>query len=449
MLNNFNFPKQLSLKNRLLLAAIIWLSAMILAAGVGIPLLVKEYLVGDVKSQLQLSMDQITANIEVGSKDHLSVATQLSDPRYRQPYSGLYWAIKTKNQMLRSRSLWDKNIDVEEKAFRKVVKGAKGERLIYITQTIYLPDYPYPIAITIGSDEHPIEKTLQRLTGQLWLILGSLYVGILFLIRLQVGWSLWPLNKMKQELASLRRGEKDTLNGYYPVEVAPLVTDLNALLFHYQELLERARNHAGNLSHALKTPLSVLKNEIAHFSEPQQHTLRPPIEQIQDQIDYHLGRARMAGSRNILSVKASVSERVDAISNAFDKVYASREMALINELEPELEVAVEPTDLDEMVGNLLENAYKWGNSIIRVHSQKTGSDLIEIFIEDDGPGIPPEKMEQVIKRGVRLDEQTPGTGLGLNIVHEMAHSYRGQLKLAPSKLGGLKATLTLNIAKPV
>ena len=105
MLNNFNFPKQLSLKNRLLLAAIIWLSAMILAAGVGIPLLVKEYLVGDVKSQLQLSMDQITANIEVGGKDHLIVGTQLSDPRYRQPYSGLYWAIKTKNQMLSQQEL--------------------------------------------------------------------------------------------------------------------------------------------------------------------------------------------------------------------------------------------------------------------------------------------------------------------------------------------------------
>lgn len=222
---------------------------------------------------------------------------------------------------------------------------------------------------------------------------------------------------------------------------------MNALLFHYQELLERARHHAGNLSHALKTPLSVLKNEVNSLPEENQHLLKQPIDQIQSQIEYHLGRARMAGAMNILSVKSSPCERVEAISMAFDKVYAANEITMINELDSEIEVAVEKTDLDEMIGNLLENSYKWAASIIRVHSNELSEGRIELIIEDDGPGIPEEKMSQAVKRGVRLDETTPGTGLGLNIVNEMAHSYRGQLNLEKSSMGGLKATLILQLSQ--
>lgn len=186
----------------------------------------------------------------------------------------------------------------------------------------------------------------------------------------------------------------------------------------------------------------MLKNEIQTLTADEQDRLNAPITQIQQHIDYHLGRARMAGSMNILSVKSNPSERVDAISMAFDKVYAHRDVTLINELDSELNVAVEKTDLDEMLGNLLENGYKWASSIIRVHSI-LDIDHIHIVIEDDGPGIPIEQLSQVIQRGYRLDETTPGSGLGLNIVSEMAHSYRGQLALSKSKMGGLKASLIL------
>ena len=251
---------------------------------------------------------------------------------------------------------------------------------------------------------------------------------------------------MQRELALLKSGEQSSLDETYPREVSPLVRDLNALIFHYQELLERARNHAGNLSHALKTPLSVLKNEVTQLPKEQQKHLIAPVNQIQSHIDYHLGRARMAGSMNILAVKAPVSKRVDAISLAFDKVYADRNVILINELDTALEVSVDPVDLDEMVGNLLENGYKWAKSIIRVYSESLESDMVKIYIEDDGPGISENDLEKVIQRGVRLDETTPGSGLGLNIVSEIAHSYRGNLQLEKGKMGGLKATLTLKLA---
>ncbi len=441
--------KKLSLKSRLLLAAAFWLSAMILAAGIGIPKLVNDYLVQDEKDQLSLSMDEITANIEINDNGNLTMPSRLSDPRFNQPYSGLYWTASTKNTELRSRSLWDKKLTFEEDTLdiSPNVKGANDEKLIYIQKKIYLPEIKNPVTITIGLDEDPLEKTLQQLTGQLWVILGLLFSGVLFLIGIQVSWSLRPLVRMQAELVMLRKGEQKSLSQHYPQEISPLVSDLNALLFHYQELLERARNHAGNLSHSLKTPLSVLKNELSYLTEEEKARLSVPIDQLQGHIDYHLGRARMAGSMNILSVATSPSERIDAISMAFDKVYAEREVLLINELDIESKITVDKTDLDEMLGNLLENSYKWANSMIRVHSSIPVHNQISIIIEDDGCGIPKEKFEHVLKRGFRLDESTPGTGLGLHIVNEMTHSYRGSLALDKSPMGGLKATLTFPLVQ--
>lgn len=439
--------KNTSLKSRLLLAAAFWLGAMILAAGIGIPKLVNDYLVDDMKQQLGLTMDELTANIETNNHGALIMAERLSDPRLNQPYSGIYWRASTQDQIIRSRSLWDKDLTIKRSPIHTSVKGPKEEKLIYIEQDIYLPELSDPVTITIGMNDNSLESTLNQLTGQVWLILLLLFVGVLLLIGIQVSWSLLPLNKMQRELALLRKGEQQGLSDNYPKEVSPLVSDLNALLFHYQELLERARNHAGNLSHALKTPLSVLKNEIERLPDDEKKLLQEPIHQIQSQIDYHLGRARMAGAMNILSVKSSPCERVEAIAMAFDKVYADNNVTMVNELDLELDVAVEKTDLDEMLGNLLENSYKWARSIIRVHAEELTDGNIELIVEDDGQGIPEEKLEQVTKRGVRLDETTPGTGLGLNIVHEMAHSYRGSLTLRKSSMGGLRASLILKVSQ--
>ncbi|CAM3622988.1 ATP-binding protein [Vibrio aquimaris] len=404
------------------------------------------YMQEDTKQQLSIYMDEIAAALEADEKGNLKLTSPLSDPRFTRPYSGFYWSAKTDKALLRSRSLWDKNLTIKNE---HDLLGARDEKLIYIQSTLYYPDYSGPIDVTIGTDQQPITDTVRNLMSQLWFILALLYIGILALIIIQVQWSLSPLNKMHKELSQLRMGKKTQLDQEYPKEIAPVVSDLNALVFHYQELLERARHHAGNLSHALKTPLSVLKNDISTKDSATQEQLRPPIDQIQNQIDYHLGRARMAGAKNILSVSANPSERVDAISMAFDKVYTERGISLINELDSSISVAVEKTDLDEMLGNLIENAYKWSSSIIRVHSllQKDSPETIDIMIEDDGIGIPEQKLGTVIKRGVRLDETMPGTGLGLNIVCEMAHSYRGKLTLGRSGLGGLKVILSMKLAQ--
>lgn len=436
--------KHLSIRNRLFSAACLWVGGLVLLAGLVIPNLIEDYLSEDAAKHLQLTMDELVDNLYVDDAGVLILGEPLAEPRFSQPYSGLYWQIRGTHQHLRSPSLADKNIVGDDSGDNDFLVGANTERLIHIQRRVTVSGLSEPLSVIIGIDENPLEEALHGLIGQLWFILQLLFFGVLGLLFVLVQWSLRPLRNLQQELKALKAGQSNTIAGDYPSEISPLINDLNALIFHYQELLQRARNHAGNLSHSIKTPLSVLNNQVSELAQADQAELLKSIKQVQAQIDYHMSRARMAGSMNILSVKAQPSRRVDAISIAFDKVYAERQVVLVNELSDGLQVAVEQADLDEMLGNLIENAYKWSHSLIRVHEQRQGSD-VQIIIEDDGNGINEQYLSNITQRGYRLDESTPGTGLGLNIVSELAHSYRGELLFAKSELGGVKAVLRLQL----
>ncbi|PSU35933.1 ATP-binding protein [Photobacterium lutimaris] len=429
-----------SLRSRLLIAAAVWLLAITLAAGYLVPSLIKTYLVDQEKHQLYIYLDELTAQIDVDNSGNLIPLKTLSNPRFQQPYSGLYWSVNVENKELRSRSLWDTRISGDKESG---FVGPNKQSLLVLNRNILLPEIDEPVTLTVAINQERLLKTLTQLTSGLWLILLVMAGGILFLIWLQVSWSLWPLRRLQQNLKEVREGQTSELSGIYPAEIRPVVDDLNALLFHYQELLDRARNHAGNLSHALKTPIAVLNNEVTHLNKQEQSRLQPSLQQLQQHIDYHLGRARMAGASNILSAKTAPSARVDAISMAMDKVYADRGVVLVNELDSDLLVAIEKRDLDEILGNLIENSYKWAKGLIRVHQPEQTTENLLLVIEDDGPGIDDDAYQSAVKRGVRLDETTPGTGLGLNIVSELAHSYRGELTLSRSPLGGLRASITL------
>ncbi|WP_064608146.1 ATP-binding protein [Photobacterium sp. J15] len=433
-----------SLRSRLLIAAAVWLFVTIFATGYLVPSFIKSYLVDQEKQQLYLYLDELTAQVDVDMHGRLSRPGRLSNPRFQSPYSGLYWTLSVNGTELRSRSLWDTRITGDE---RKGFSGPNEQSLLVVKRKFLLPEIDEPVELTIAANLDKLHSTLKQLTNGLWMILLIMAIGILILTWLQVSWSLWPLKKLQKNLNQVREGGSTELTGFYPVEIRPVIDDLNALLFHYQELLERARNHAGNLSHALKTPIAVLNNEVGLLDENTRSKLNPPLQQLQQHIDYHLGRARMAGAVNILAAKTAPAMRVDAISMAMDKVYAHRDVVLVNELESELNVAVEKRDLDEIIGNLIENSYKWANRLIRVHQADINEQQVSIIIEDDGPGIEETMYESVLKRGIRLDETTPGTGLGLSIVSELAHSYRGKLTLTRSDLGGLKAELSLPIPR--
>ncbi|WP_273860475.1 ATP-binding protein [Photobacterium sp. GSS17] len=438
-----------SLRSRLLLAAAVWLLGITAAASYVVPTFIKSYLVDQEKEQLYLYMDELTAMVDVDSTRNVIPPKRLSNPRFQQPYSGLYWSLSINGLELRSRSLWDTRIQGDEE---NGYTGPNQQSLLVVKRQFFLPEKEEPVDVVIAANQEPLLHTLKQLTNGLWMILTVMVIGILILIWFQVSWSLLPLRRLQQKLKQVRDGEASELSGRYPAEIRPVVDDLNALLFHYQEVLERARNHAGNLSHALKTPIAVLHNEVGKLPPEEKARLQPTLAQLQQHIDYHLGRARMAGAANILAAKTAPSLRVDAISMAMDKVYVERDLILVNELDSDLMVAVEKRDLDEILGNLIENSYKWATSLIRVHqlpptpgtkTTESDRDTVTIVIDDDGPGIDAQACQDAMKRGVRLDETTPGTGLGLSIVAELTHTYRGRLGLDKSPLGGLRATVQL------
>lgn len=443
------YHKRLSIRSRLLLASSLWLSAMLILAGVLIPQFVKDYLVDNSTGQLQLAMDQIKENLFVDEQGNLALQGGLSSPIFTHPQTTMYWWVSGKGYKLQSLSLQNKRVafskEFDEYEQPEVFFGSEKDKLLYLHQEVSLPDIKEPLTVIVGIDEDPLEYTLGIVVGIIWFIFFLLFIGFLVLLVVQIRWSLRPLGSLQEELRALETAEQECIEGTYPDELSPLVTDLNALLFHYQELLQRARTQAGNLSHSLKTPLSVLKNQITELPSNEREALSVSLLQIQEQIDYHLGRARMAGAANILSVRSCPSKRVDTIAMAFDKVYADREVVLVNEIETDLEVSIEQNDLDEILGNLIENSYKWSQSLIRVHAQWRENRVVEIIIEDNGPGISNDQLVNVTKRGVRLDESTPGSGLGLNIVSEIVHSYRGELLFERSSLGGLKAMVSLPV----
>ncbi|MGL5585606.1 MAG: ATP-binding protein, partial [Plesiomonas sp.] len=324
----------------------------------------------------------------------------------------------------------------------------ENSALITVSRTLTLPDYAYPLRLQVGQDESSLRQTLARLTHSFWGVLLALGLGVVVIISVLINWSLRPLRRMQQQLSQVRMGEQEQFNGTFPREIAPLAADLNALLFHYSELLTRARHHTGNLAHALKTPLAVLGNQIALLPVDQRQPMQQVLAQLQQQIDSHLARARIAGANNILAVRCIPALRADRIIMAMEKIYAGRGVACINELDSDLVLAVSDDDFDDMAGNLIENAFKWADSMITISATEQPESLM-LVVDDNGSGLDEKQCQQVLQRGVRLDETVAGSGLGLNIVNEMARSYRGTLQLQRSPLGGLRAILILPKARTV
>ena len=429
-----------SLRARLLSSAFLWMSLVLISAALFLPRVVESYLYSQLSEQVNLYLDDLSAFVELDAQGNPVLSQPLSDPRFRKPYSGWYWQIDTSSGQLRSRSLWDSPKSLE-------VFGDKFDtHLFYSSRQLLLGEQDAPIKVAIGVNADSVDDTLELLTGGILFSLGAIALSMLVLLWWQIRWSLKPMQLLHADLQGVRDGHNERLGNNYPVEVQPVVDDLNILLFHYTELLERARSHTGNLAHALKTPLSIIRNEIESLPDEQQEVLFPAVQQLQDRMNYHLRRARLAGSVQILSVQSNPADVVDNVTIAFEKAYFDRDVVLVNELDDELKVGVEIRDLEEMLGNLIENAFKWSAGLVRVHGFIEHESLF-IYVEDNGSGLPEEQLQTVLQRGVRLDETTPGTGLGLNIVQDIAHSYQGDLVLSSSKMGGLQTMLSLPLPR--
>jgi signal transduction histidine kinase len=265
------------------------------------------------------------------------------------------------------------------------------------------------------------------------------------LLQVRRGWS--PINQLRARLARLDAGSERRLDGEYPSEVVPLVGDLNALLDQRDESLARARASAGDLAHGLKTPLAVLLQE-AGRAEAAGHAdlaraIRDQVDRMRRQVDYQLAQARAdATRRTVAGTSTPVAESADALGRTMRRLHADRGLAIEVEVPPDLRVRVDREDLDEMLGNLFDNACKWGRRAARVSAARDGDDVV-VTIDDDGPGIAPSMRQAVFERGVRADEAAPGSGLGLAIVRDLAAACGGRVTLAEAPIGGLRVQLRL------
>lgn len=310
-----------------------------------------------------------------------------------------------------------------------------------------LPGRDRPLIFMAGIDRSDIETDTRQFATFTWTALLILGIGLVIAVFLQVQIGLRPLFQLRNEIADVRKGRAARIAHAYPLEIQPLAEQVNRLLDHNQEVVERQRTHVGNLAHALKTPLSVMLAEAEGNPDALAEVVRRQSEIMKGQVDHHLRRARAAARAQGLGERTPVGEVIDELAVMLERVFQSKDVEIDWRAPDELGFLGERQDLQEILGNLIENACKWSKRRVRVSAGPSGLGQMIAVIEDDGPGLPADQHETVLKRGARLDEGAPGSGLGLAIVDDLTRAYGGRLTLGKSDLGGLKAVLELPAAE--
>jgi signal transduction histidine kinase len=380
---------------------------------------------------------------EVDESGGFALQSEPEDEAYARLYSGRYWRVVAGDRQFQSRSLWDAPVDVplpDRAGPARVheVPGPGGTTLRAHVQAVAYPGRATPVVFVVAGDRAGITAE----AGEFRLLAGGavalVAVTLLLLVALQVGFALRPLTGLVDTAARVRRGESATFpTAGLPSEVAPLANHLNELLEHHDRSVQRARTAAQDLAHALKTPLAVLALEAERPGPALPARVQAEVARMRASIDRHLGRGVAADPR----ARTPVAPVVDALLALMSRVHAARGIAFARAPGADAVFAGSREDLEEMLGNLLDNAGKWARTRVGVRIAADGG-RVTVRIVDDGPGLPAGAAAEAIGRGVRLDERTPGSGLGLAIVRDLADGYGGRLALA-SDADGLVASLEL------
>ena len=369
-------------------------------------------------------------------------------PAYQRPFSGHYFSIEFGETHWRSRSLWDAQLPRPDQPGLnpELQPGPEGQMLLVLRS-----DYQrlgQAVTITVAQDYTPIRESFRQVQ-RIGLGMGVLaLIVILLLQRVTVRRALRPLERARQQISQLQSGQRSQLDARVPIELEPLVTQINHLLAHTEDNLKRSRNALGNLGHALKTPLAVmisLVNDPRLAAYPQiQTTLREQLEQIQQRMSRELNRARLAGDA-LPGAQFDADAELPGLLSTLGMIHGEH-LQLTHNVAPGLLVPWDREDMLELLGNLLDNACKWADSQV-VLSIGQSIDGFVIEVQDDGPGIPEAERAQVFSRGARLDEQASGHGLGLGIVRDIVDAWGGALQLETGELGGLLVRIKLPARK--
>lgn len=445
-----------SLRWRMLAGTLAWIAAIVVLAGWGLGNLFRQHITEQLRTELALHMNQLTAAVSVAPDGRPTVASPLSDPRLEQPLSGLYWQIDRLDDsgrmvaagVARSRSLWDQVLAlpaVDDADGLYDIAGPENHRLSALTRLLKPEDSDAgSLRLVVAADRAVLAEPIERFDHMLLWSLGALAAGMVVAAVVQVAVGLRPLGRLRRQLAAQQGRNSVRIEGRFPSEIQPLVDDFNRVLAVNADIVQRARTQAGNLAHAVKTPLTILGNAAAREEGAFARLVREQVAMAQRQIDHHLARARAAAASGTAGGRTPLRAPLQALLRVMQRLYAARGLALeMDEFSDRLEFRGEEQDLQEMVGNLLDNACKWAARRVRIDAQADAPDRLRIVIDDDGPGISEDERERIFERGVRMDEQRPGSGLGLDIVRDLAGTYGGEVSAGQSPLGGLRVTLIL------
>lgn len=440
-----NRLRHLSLASRLMLATLLVLVVALPLAGLGLAQHFRTTATDSFDRQLEALLNVVIAGLAWDdAQQQLVQERDLGDPRFEQVFSGWYWQVSDgAERVLSSRSLWDQRLPVRETAdvIRDDLVGPRDTPLRVIERDIHLAPLDTPLHISVAAPRQSLELELERFTRLVALSLASLGLLVLITLALQVRWGLAPLRRLQADLAHVENGDAERLDTRLPAELARLAGAMNAVLARDRRLMEHARHAAGNLAHSLKTPVSVLTTLADGIEEPRRTRIRDELSRIDTAVRHHLARATAAGDVG-LAPRVAVAEVLAPILDGLRRLATRRGVKLDHDLSNELRVRMAPQDLQELVGNLLDNALRWAKGQVRLlgHEESEG---IWLCVEDDGPGMDEAQRQAATGRGARLDEQRSGSGLGLAIVADLVALHGGQLALDTSPLGGLSVRVWL------
>lgn len=461
-------PSSNSLALRLVAIAAGWGVIGLVAGGLLLSSLFRSAAERGFDQRLLADLEGVIAVAEIDCGGTFVMPKPLIAERFTRAFSGSYWQVATmasgpntqSQPVMRSRSLWDKTLPVGKgtqagEMEQGYAPGFLGQRLRYVERIVSIarPDTDVPDASCVGSrlfriavagDLRDVEAEIEGFESTLfWSVIalgGSMTLAMALFVRL----GLSPLEKISAALAAIREGRAARLEGRYPSEIQPLADELNALVRHNADVVARARTHVGNLAHFLKTPLSVLANEARGASSPLADAVNKQVGVMRRQVDHYLARARTVASAGVIGARCDVAPVIADLTRALTRIYDQQGIAITAECAEGFVFRGDRADLEEMLGNLLDNACKWASehvSIVVSPSQAPGR--LRIVVADDGPGLSDEQKRRVLERGERLDESKPGSGLGLGIVREIASLYGGTFALGRSQAGGLSVELDL------
>jgi signal transduction histidine kinase len=451
-----------SLSVRLIAAASLWSAVALVVAGLILTSLYRQTVEQAFDERLGVYLRTLIGNLATQNPNALADPGNLGEQRFELLYSGWYWQVRRPDGgpvLLASRSLFSDVLDIAQATDAQTVDGITAGALVgpesqalrVLSRTIIF-EGDVRFDVLVAGDAGEMRSQIAAFRTSVILTLAAFGIGLVVATMIQIRWGLRPLDRVRSGLAQLRSGKETRFEGPFPAEIEPLAVELNALLESNQQIIERARTQVGNLAHALKTPLSVITNEARSSRGALADKVAEQAALMSRQVAHYLDRARIAARSKVIGAVTEVEPVIGRLMRAMRRIHDDRGLDLTAAVPEGARFKGEQQDLEEIVGNLVDNACKWARSKVSVTvtyqapPDQDHDGRLSLVIDDDGPGLTEEQRAEATRRGQRLDESKPGSGLGLSIVTDLVALYEGVLRLDRSPDGGLRAVIELPAA---